>query len=246
MLVKTIAQQFPGRVRVQEENFGESALAERFGVKRYPAVFVNEVLVAKPKDFGFFGKSGSQGAGRYTPWLKPENQMRFREDMGRIVKQALRGELSASAATGAPEEESLRQLPKFLLKDLAGVEVNSSALEETVTIVEFWATWCPPCIKALPWLSELQAQHPTQLQILGVAIESPLGDLRAINERFELPFPVVQGTAELAIDFGDLVAVPTTFVFGVGGKLIQVFHGAPPTLKQDIEALLEVLGVDKR
>ena len=61
------------------EDFGVSKLAERFGVARYPAVFVDDVLVAKPKDFGFFGERGSQGAGRYTPWLDGTGHALFQE-----------------------------------------------------------------------------------------------------------------------------------------------------------------------
>ena len=40
------------------ENFGESDLADRFGVERYPAIFIDEVLIARPKDFGFYAKTG--------------------------------------------------------------------------------------------------------------------------------------------------------------------------------------------
>jgi hypothetical protein len=59
-------------------------------------VFIDDVLVAKPKDFGFFGESGSQGEGRHTPGLTAACQQLFREDMQRLVTKAVRGELSKS------------------------------------------------------------------------------------------------------------------------------------------------------
>ena len=77
------------------EDFGDSELARRFGVLRYPAVFVNDVLIAKPKDFGFFGKGGSQGTGRYTPWLDEANQARFQADLEQILVRALSGDLGS-------------------------------------------------------------------------------------------------------------------------------------------------------
>ena len=49
------------------ENYGDSELAKRFGVKRYPAIFVDDVLVATPKDFGWFGTGEGKDEGRYAP-----------------------------------------------------------------------------------------------------------------------------------------------------------------------------------
>ena len=52
---------YPGTVKFVNENFGSSPLAERFGVQRYPAVFVEDVLIARPRDFGFFGEGEKDG-----------------------------------------------------------------------------------------------------------------------------------------------------------------------------------------
>ncbi|MFT5051569.1 MAG: thiol-disulfide isomerase/thioredoxin [Chlamydiales bacterium] len=237
MLINTVAQRYEGQVKVVSEDFGASELAERFGVKRYPAVFVNDVLIAKPKDFGFFGTSGSQGSGRYTPWLKEESHERFSQDLDRILQQAISGELESFDPEMLSEEE-ITALPELEGKDLLGQVWNSKTLRETVTIVDFWATWCPPCIKALPWLVELQEQHPGRLQILSVAIESKVEDVQRISEVLHLPFPTLLGTPELARSFGDLTSVPTMFIFASGGRLIDVIYGAPPGLHDQVEALL--------
>ena len=50
-------QGFGGQARFVVENYGESELAKRFGVTRYPAIFVDDVLVATPSDFGFYGNA---------------------------------------------------------------------------------------------------------------------------------------------------------------------------------------------
>ena len=244
MLVQGIAREFDGAVELVSENFGESELAERFGVKRYPAVFVDDVLVAKPKDFGFFGTSGSQGEGRYTPWLTQANQDLFREDMRRLIAKAVEGKLASTdgvAADAAGVDGELAELPDFSLEDLGGVAISTEALRETVTIVDFWATWCPPCIAALPSLRELQLRHAEDLQIVGVVVESRKEDVERIAAEHELPFPVALGTPELAVQFGDLVAVPTAFVFDRGGKLVKTFYGSPPSLKEELEELVQEL-----
>lgn len=246
MLVQGVAQEFEGAVRFVSENFGESALAEQFGVKRYPAVFVDGILVAKPKDFGFFGTSGSQGEGRYTPWLTQPSQERFRDDMRRLVGKAVRGELSSTDGVQAGEGAGVTELPHFSLEDLTGATVSTERLREKITIVDFWATWCPPCIAALPSLRALQLAHADDMQIVGVAIESKKEDVARVAAEHELPFPVVLGTPELAVDFGDLVAVPTAFVFDRGGELVEVFYGAPPGFKEELEALVERLAAKGR
>ena len=56
MLVQEVASQYPGEVTFVTENFGASKLADKFGVKGYPAVFVDDVLVAAPREFGYFGE----------------------------------------------------------------------------------------------------------------------------------------------------------------------------------------------
>ena len=62
-----MAQEFEGKVRFVSENYGDSKLAKRFGVTRYPAIFVDDVLAATPDDFGFYGKDAARAAAAPAP-----------------------------------------------------------------------------------------------------------------------------------------------------------------------------------
>ena len=84
-----MAAKYPGRVTFVSENFGGSKLAERYGVKGYPAVFVDDVLVAVPRDFGYFGEV--EGSGRYAPWKNADNQAKFKADLSRMIDLILAG-----------------------------------------------------------------------------------------------------------------------------------------------------------
>src|SRR3954452_6175916 len=99
-MVQSVAAQYPGRVNFVSENFGASKLAERFGVKGYPAVFVDGVLVASPREFGYFGEV--EGSGRYAPWRNAASQAKFKDDLSRMIDLILSGR--KDLVTSAPVE----------------------------------------------------------------------------------------------------------------------------------------------
>ena len=89
MLVQEVAAKYAGRVTFVSQNFGASKLADKYGVKGYPAVFVDDVLVAAPREFGFFGEV--ENSGRYAPWRNADNQARFKTDLTRMIDLILAG-----------------------------------------------------------------------------------------------------------------------------------------------------------
>jgi hypothetical protein len=111
LLVQEVAAQSPGRVTFVRENFGASALADRFGVKGYPAVFVDDILVASPREFGYFGEV--EGSGRYAPWRSEANQAKFKSDLTRMIDLILAGRKTPSAPNTRPRQSPLANWPRF-------------------------------------------------------------------------------------------------------------------------------------
>lgn len=223
------------RAEFVEENFSESALAKKFGIQFYPAVFVNEVLIAKPSDF--FGNT----TGRYIPWREPKNQEKFRADLTRMIEIALKdaGELAKQGVAADREAPpSITGIPAIALTDLTGKAIDSKTLLGKVTLVEFWAEWCPPCRSTLAWLSETHRKLGLSVNVLGIAVESEEANIRSIVESLNLPYPIVMGSPQTALAFGDVVAVPTLFVFDRTGKTANVFYGAPPDLHEQVAAAI--------
>lgn len=237
-----MAAKYPGKVTFVSENFGSSKLAEKFGITRYPAVFVDDVLVAKPNDFGFFGEG--EKAGRYTPWRNADNQQRFKNDLTRMIDQILSGEKDevikehAGDATGSNQ---LAALPQFKLTDLSGNPLTPEQLKGRIVLVEFWATWCPPCRSTLEWMGDLKKKYGDNIAVVALAVESPEDKVRNMAKGMSQDLRWAIADASTAQAFGDIVAVPTMFVFDREGRTAKVFYGSPPDLHDQAATTLNQL-----
>lgn len=245
MLAESVVHEFGGKVRFVVENYGSSELARRFGLAGYPVVFVDDVLVAKPKDFGFFGKGQGSGAGRYSPWKEPRSHELFRTDLKKMVEFALAGNRQAiqkSVEEGeANQSPEVLSLPKIMVTDLAGRTVSGEELAGRVVLVEFWATWCPPCRGTLGWLGKLKERYGDRLVVLALALESDEEEVRKVAKNLNLPLRWAIGNGDLARSFGDIYGFPTLFLFDSSGKRVSVYYGAPPDLHPKAEKALELL-----
>lgn len=231
-----MVQEFGGTVRFVAENYGDSQLAKRFGVDRYPAIFVDDILVATPNDFGFYGKGKSESGGRYAPLRSAEAHARFRSDLEKILRLVLAGRTDDARAV-APEQKAVQigALPALNVTDIHGAALTAGQLKGRVVVVEFWATWCPPCRSTLAWLGGLKKKYGEDVAIVTIAVESDRSNVEQILREMKLPLRAVIGTPEVARAFGDISAVPTLFVFDRAGKTASVFYGAPPSLHADAE-----------
>lgn len=242
MLAQEVTAKYPGRVTFVSENFGDSRLADRFGVKGYPAIFLDDVLIAAPRDFGYFGEK--EGTGRYAPWRNADNQTKFKNDLTRMIDLILAGKkdvVSREHAGLSAGFTGLASLPKFTLTDLSGKPLTSEQAAGRVVLVEFWATWCPPCRSTLEWLGEIKKKYGDNIVVLALAVESPEEKIRETVAPLSGDLHWAITDAATAQAFGDITAVPTLFLFDRTGKAAGVTYGAPPDLHQQTEKVLESL-----
>jgi thiol-disulfide isomerase/thioredoxin len=243
LLVKDVAAEFKGRVRMKVEEYGDSEIAKRFGVRRYPVVFVNDVLMARPKDFGWGAPTDISG-GLYVPWREPANQRRFKDDLRKVVTRRLAGERvrgldTKEVATPDTSLDGPAQLPSVALTTIAGRELGSNHAKDRVVVVELWATWCPPCQSTLEWLNTVQKKYAKDVSVIAIAVDSPRDQVAQMSQRVNATYDVVFGTEDIVKAFGAVAAVPKVLVFDRAGRLRHVIHGAPPDLHEQMEAAIK-------
>jgi len=114
----------------------------------------------------------------------------------------------------------------FTARDLEGRTISSDSLRGKVTIVNFWATWCPPCRAEIPDLIALQTKYKDQLQIIGISQdEIKPEDVKRFADEQHMNYPVAMSTPELEHVFSGIYALPTSFVLDKDLKIVQKHVG---------------------
>lgn len=133
------------------------------------------------------------------------------------------------AASGSGETAGL-PAPTWKLKDLDGREVSSDQFKGKVVVVDFWATWCVPCIEEIPGYIALQKKYGAEgLAIIGVSFDrrGP-AHVKRFAEANGMNYTVVMGDETVAEAFGGFDALPTTFLISREGRILNRKVGAAP------------------
>jgi thiol-disulfide isomerase/thioredoxin len=118
-------------------------------------------------------------------------------------------------------------VPEMSFQDLDGKTITTRDWKGKVTIVNFWATWCPPCREEIPAFITLQERYRDSVQFVGVSIDDPadVDDVRAFVREQKINYPIVMLTPELTTNFGQVFAVPTSFIVDRDVRTVQKHIG---------------------
>ena len=110
----------------------------------------------------------------------------------------------------------------FSVTDLSGRTMNSADWRGKVVLINFWATWCPPCLAEIPDLIALQEKYREQLIVIGISEdEDPPESIKRFAAEKEINYPIVMSTPELQKLFPGVMALPTTFVLDREGRMAK-------------------------
>ena len=131
--------------------------------------------------------------------------------------------------------------PDFSLQDLDGQPLQLANYRGKVVLLDFWATWCTPCLGEIPHFVAFQNQYREQgLQVIGISMDDGPKPVREFYQQFKMNYPVALGTDKLAEAYGGVLGLPVTFLIGRDGQVAAKYVGEVqmPVLEQEIKSLL--------
>ena len=132
--------------------------------------------------------------------------------------------------------------PDFTLVDTKGKKISLSDYKGKVVILDFWATWCPPCRRGIPDLIDIQKEYKNKVAVIGVSLDTDTKDnVVPFMKNFGINYPVVFGTQEIVESYGNIQAIPTSFVIDKKGNIVNQHVGLTPKEKY-IEEIKKLLG----
>ncbi len=144
----------------------------------------------------------------------------------------------------AAQNVSLKPAADFTVKSLSGKNIKLSEQRGRVVILNFWATWCTPCKKELPFFNTLYKKYKgVGLQILGVNIDKGRSEVVRMSRDLNLAFPILLDPKGEISDLYLVRSMPTTYVIGKDGMVHHIHWGfgpdEPARYEKEIRALLK-------
>lgn len=157
---------------------------------------------------------------------------------------ASRAAPGSMAERPAPAPQKGFPAPDFTLETLAGDTLSLSGQRGAPVIINFWASWCPPCRAEMPAMQAIYNDYGEQIVLLAVNAtrQDNLGDIRDFVADYSLTFPILLDADGSAYQQYGIISLPTTFFIDADGIIREVVVGGPMTeagLRVRIESLLE-------
>jgi len=155
-----------------------------------------------------------------------------------------RGPQHPQRAVTAGAADDSKSMISAKVKDLSGKTISLDEMKGSILVLDFWATWCGPCIKEIPEYNKLQEKYAARgVRIVGVTLASgEASEVKPFVSRHNMKYTILMGEDSLGYDF-NVMGFPTTYLVTRDWKVYRKYVGAGPRktqqLETDIQSLLE-------
>jgi cytochrome c biogenesis protein CcmG, thiol:disulfide interchange protein DsbE len=140
-----------------------------------------------------------------------------------------------------PRAKAGGEAPDFTITDIQGKKLSLADYKGKVVLLDFWATWCAPCLEEIPHFITMQEKLGAQgFQAIGISMDDGPKPVEKFYAEHKLNYPVAVGDSTLADSYGGILGLPVTFVINRDGQIRKKFVGATDTalIEQEVLAAL--------
>lgn len=178
------------------------------------------------------GEPAGETAGAEAGPVVPQGTGEADGAAGRTMEKDPQSRMDEAVPPGVqlPDPSTRRDAPDFTLQDLSGRDVRLSDFRGKVVLLNFWATWCPPCRMEIPDFIRLQRDYQDKgLEIVGVSMDREGARIVApFARQYGINYTMLVDGTPVAGRYGGITGVPTTFILDRQGRIVTMLQGYNP------------------